>query len=153
MTADINVDRRLVMVRITTLLALGPWALEACTVIGIGREASADGSVMVAHTDDSGGMGDPRLVHVPARDWPAGAMRPVYLSIADYPRLIAPDRAPDYSPASPAHANLPWATPLGAIPQVHCTTALRTAPRWAADWSRVWERLRGTSSQSTEKSR
>lgn len=109
------------------LLCLLAGAASGCTVIGVGREASADGSVMVAHTDDSGGMGDPRLVRVPARDWPEGATRPVYLSIADYPRLIAPDRAPEYSATSPAHAALPWATPLGAIPQVRRAAALRRA--------------------------
>jgi len=91
---------------------------SACTAIGIGRHASADGSVMVAHTDDSAGMGDPRLVRVAARDWPANATRNVYLSIADYPRLLAPERAPEYEASSSAHADLPWAKPLGSIPQV-----------------------------------
>lgn len=113
----------------TTRVALGLALLlvarsgSGCTVIGVGRDASADGSVMVAHTDDSGGMGDPRLVHVPARDWPAGSQRNVYLSIADYPRLIAPERAPEYEASSSAQASLPWATPLGSIPQVPHTYA------------------------------
>lgn len=91
---------------------------EACTAIGVGRLASTDGSVMVAHTDDSGGMGDPRLARVPARDWPAGAMRPVYLSIADYPRMIAPERSDSYAPRNDVQKSLPWAAPIGFIPQV-----------------------------------
>jgi len=96
---------------------------EGCTVIGVGRKASLDGSVMVAHTDDSGGMGDPRLVRVPARDWPLNSTRNVLLSIADFPRAIAPERADEYATASRAHAELPWATPLGSIPQVPHTYA------------------------------
>ncbi|KAJ1627764.1 peptidase family C69-domain-containing protein [Pavlovales sp. CCMP2436] len=68
-------------------------------------------------------MGDPRLVRVPARDWPLNSTRNVLLSIADFPRAIAPERADEYATASRAHAELPWATPLGSIPQVPHTYA------------------------------
>lgn len=96
---------------------------DACTAIGVGRRASDDGSVMVAHTDDSGGMGDNRLVRVPARSYPEGAMRPVYLSVADHPRMIAPERADGYAPKDAQQANLSWATPIGYVPQVGHTFA------------------------------
>jgi hypothetical protein len=111
--------------RIARLAALALLARpgSGCTVIGVGRDASVDGSVMVAHTDDSGGMGDPRLVRVPARDWPEGSTRNVFLSIADYPRMVAPERAEGYAPAAPSHASLPWAEPIGTIPQVPHTYA------------------------------
>jgi dipeptidase len=103
--------------------ALLPHASDACTAIGVGRLASSDGSVMVAHTDDSGGMGDPRLARVPARDWPAGAMRPVYLAIADYPRMIAPERSEAYAPLNDKQKTLPWVAPIGHVPQVNHTYA------------------------------
>lgn len=42
------------------------------------KQASADGSTMTTHTADCAEC-DFRLARVPARDWPEGAMRPVYL--------------------------------------------------------------------------
>lgn len=55
------------------LLAGAPVASAlACTTILVGKQASADGSVLVSHSDD--GMNDARLVYVPAKDWEPGAM-------------------------------------------------------------------------------
>ncbi|KAJ1621735.1 hypothetical protein T492DRAFT_619025 [Pavlovales sp. CCMP2436] len=76
---------------------------------------------MVAHTDDSGGMGDPRLAYVPAREYPQGSMRNVYLSIADYPRMLAPERSDTYRPLNDKQRALPWAAPIGQIPQANHT--------------------------------
>jgi dipeptidase len=39
----------------------------ACTTIAVGKHATNDGSVLVAHTDDD--VSDIRVVFVPARDW------------------------------------------------------------------------------------
>ncbi len=48
-----------------------------CTVIMVGKDASADGSVMTTHTADCG-ICDWTWRHVPAADHPAGAKRRIY---------------------------------------------------------------------------
>lgn len=97
---------------------------RACTTIAVGRDASATGSAMVTHSDDSGGAADLRMVRVRARDHPPGSKRPVYLSVGTFPRLFAPERALEYGSAQlPAGLELDPAlyTPLGHIAQVSHT--------------------------------
>ncbi len=53
-------------------------AIQACTVIAVGKKASADGSVIISQTDNGD---DCRIRVVPAMDFPAGAMTPVYWGI------------------------------------------------------------------------
>ena len=99
-----------------------------CTTIIVTKGASEDGSVLVAHSDDAH-LSDAAIVHVPARDWPAGSMRPVYPSavaveeLPQYnaflmPRLVDKDRAPGY-----AHPGQPITAAIGFIPQVAHTYA------------------------------
>ncbi|MGE4263267.1 MAG: dipeptidase [Desulfovibrio sp.] len=105
------------------VLASPAWA---CTTILVGKKATADGSVMVSHSDD--GLGDARLVYVPAKDHAPGSMRPVYYShcALDFKpqwggteshRIVDPGRAPAYGTADPR------SVPLGFIPQVAHTYA------------------------------
>ena len=57
-------------------------AVSACTSIPVTPGASADGSAMTTHTDDSGT--DTFLMNVvPAKDWKPGSMRKV-LRRTDY---------------------------------------------------------------------
>jgi hypothetical protein len=58
-------------------ISLSFTATDACTTMIITKGASADGSMIVAHSDDSE-MFDNRLVYVPAADYKAGEVRPVY---------------------------------------------------------------------------
>ena len=102
-----------------------------CTTTITGKDASADGSVMVSHTDD--GMGDARVIYVPAMDHPQGAMRPVFY---DHPamgympqwggsqthRLVTDTRGPGYDIKTD-----PPSVPLGYIPQVRHTYAYMDA--------------------------
>jgi dipeptidase len=98
-----------------------------CTTTITGKDASADGSVMVSHTDD--GMGDARVIFVPAMDHPEGAMRPVFYdspAMGFLPewggtqthRLITDTRGPGYDIKGE-----PAGVPLGYIPQVGHTYA------------------------------
>lgn len=99
----------------------------ACTTILVGKDATVDGSVMVSHSDD--GLGDGRLIYVPAMDHKPGAMRQVYYShcalgfmpqwgATESHRIVTADRGPGYiTPGDPA------SVPLGAIPQVSHTYA------------------------------
>jgi len=50
----------------------------SCTTTLTGKDASCDGSVMVSHSDD--GLGDGRLIYIPAMDHQPGALRPVFYS-------------------------------------------------------------------------
>lgn len=87
-------------------LLVAPQLVQACTSIPVSAGASADGSVMTTHTDDSGT--DTMLVYVvPAADWPEGSMRPVR-------------RNTDYDPY--AQRRYP-VTVVGEIPQVPHTYA------------------------------
>ncbi|KAG7393626.1 hypothetical protein PHYPSEUDO_007463 [Phytophthora pseudosyringae] len=98
------------------LLALLLPLARACTMIAVGRNATVDGSTLVAHTDDAGfGAADLRMVRVPAQDHEDGATRRVYNVQPGYPRLVTTQRGPEYEPKS--DQELPM-TPLGEIPQV-----------------------------------
>jgi dipeptidase len=51
-------------------------ALDACTILGIGKKAMADGTTVISHNDDSS-VADFPLRIVPAADWPDGAKRKI----------------------------------------------------------------------------
>ncbi|MEW5981202.1 MAG: C69 family dipeptidase [Acidobacteriota bacterium] len=57
------------------VLQWGP-ALDACTILGVGRRAMADGTTVITHNDDSSVANYPLRI-VPARDWPDGATRKI----------------------------------------------------------------------------
>ncbi len=59
--------------------------VDACTVIGVGREASADGSVIVSHTDAGPNS---RIFVVHGRSHEAGEMAPVYWGLVEADRPI-----------------------------------------------------------------
>lgn len=87
-----------------------------CTTMILTRKATADGSMMVTHSDDDE-MADQRVVRVPAMDHPEGAMRPVFPQVAIYPRLVTDTRGPAYDTGGEP------TPPLGFIPQVAHTYA------------------------------
>lgn len=99
---------------------------HACTTLAVGRKATVDGSVMATHSNDGGGTTDPRLVRVPARDFPAGATRPIWSSPENYPRYIGTERqVPQYYPENcqAGAARCQPFEPIGYIPQVNHTFA------------------------------
>lgn len=102
--------------------------VDACTIVLVTKGASADGSVMVAHSEDGFGC-DPNVVFVPAKNHPKGSRRPVYPSPAatgelpeyncfDTPHLVAPERSDDYN-----FPDEPRTKPVGYIEQVEHTYA------------------------------
>ncbi len=102
---------------------------SACTTVVVTPKASADGSMMVAHSDDNH-LSDQSIVFVPARDWPKGSTRPVYASaVANgplpkfntvlVPRLTGSDRSPTYMRTVDGKKSIP----IGYIPQVAHTYA------------------------------
>jgi dipeptidase len=103
-------------------------SLFSCTTMIITKGATKDGSVFVAHSDDSE-MFDNRLVYVPAADHKPGSMRPVYYdasSLGDRPeynannlrRYVGTHRGEIY-----IDNDIPQSIPLGFIPQVAHTYA------------------------------
>lgn len=79
---------------------------DSCTCLSISPGATADGSAMCTHTDDSG-SDTPHLSMIPAKDWEPGTMRPV---------LNYTDRGPLYHVLKPIYQT-------GEIPQVAHTYA------------------------------
>ncbi|HNS17024.1 MAG TPA: C69 family dipeptidase [Bacteroidales bacterium] len=69
-------------------IALGISRSKACTVIAAGKKATADGSVLISHTDAGP---DSRIFVVPGRTFDAGALAPVYLDIQDPNRPLDDD--------------------------------------------------------------
>ena len=99
----------------------------SCTTTLTGKDASCDGSVMVSHSDD--GLGDGRLIYIPAMDHQPGALRPVFYShcalgylpqwgASESHRIVTKDRGPGYNTAGD-----PPCVPLGYIPEVAHTYA------------------------------
>ena len=60
------------------LLGLYPVISQACTIIAVGKKASADGSVIISQTDNGD---DCRIRTFPAMDYPKGSKAPVYWGI------------------------------------------------------------------------
>lgn len=111
------------------LIVLASPALT-CTTILVGKKASADGSVLVSHSDD--GMNDARLIYVPAKDHEPGSLRPIYYSHCSLDfkpqwggtvshRIVDDARAPAYG--TDRREGDPKSVPLGFIPQVAHTYA------------------------------
>mmetsp|Transcript_106390 Transcript_106390/g.266574 ORF Transcript_106390/g.266574 Transcript_106390/m.266574 type:complete len:606 (-) Transcript_106390:92-1909(-) len=101
------------------LLRLGGHSAEACTTLAVGAKASADGSVLLSHSNDFEGNGDARLCFVPAADHAPGSSRPIYWDKEDYPRFVGHGRGSCYEPAA---GQKPY-EPIGYIPQVNHTYA------------------------------
>ncbi len=102
---------------------------SACTTIVVTPQASANGSMMVAHSDDNH-LSDQSIVFVPAKNWPQNSQRPVYASavaigpLPQYnsllvPRLVSSQRSPAYAPKNGEKESIP----IGFIPQVPHTYA------------------------------
>lgn len=104
---------------------------DKCTAIALaGGSGSATGSPMTTHTGDCAEC-DWRVNKVPARDWPEGSMRPVWLITATYPRQVREDRGYtwkkenlEHMPQRPLWEKQENGFILGYIPQVAHTYAL-----------------------------
>jgi dipeptidase len=69
----------LVLSLVVALVMMVSVSAFACTSIMVGKNASADGSVMTAHTCD--GNYDARIRIIPGQTWEPGAMAPVYVNL------------------------------------------------------------------------
>jgi len=91
----------------------------ACTTLVVGKAASADGSVLLTHSDDGENNGDARLCEIPAASHLPGKRRPIYFAFEDYPRYVGRNRGPCYMPTGDQKPYVP----IGHIPQVSQTYA------------------------------
>jgi len=106
------------------LLIMAPHIGDACTTFAAGRKATADGSVLVSHSNDGDPIVDVRFAYVPAADHPPGAMRPIYnlnINEGGFPRYVGKDSGSDYFPNADTGGNL--TAPIAYIPQVLQTFA------------------------------
>lgn len=98
-----------------------------CTTLIITRGASADGSMIVAHSDDDE-LADQRIIYVPAQDHDQGTKRQVFEEHYRYPRIVTYERGPNYEPSTHHVRESPnpvpdLIKPIGYIPQVKHTYA------------------------------
>ena len=105
-------------VPLTFLLSLH--AASACTTVLVGKGATADGSVMATHSNDGEGTTDPRLVRIPAADWPAGSTRTVWPNPESYPRYVGTARLAEAYYPKPGQVE---SKAVGEIAQVNHTYA------------------------------
>jgi len=91
------------------LLVLPFFSSLACTTMIITKGASADGSMMVAHSDDDE-LGDQRMIFVPSRD--QNGTRAIFQEHYRYPRINTTERGPGYNtpgyPLTPVLFQLPY---------------------------------------------
>lgn len=89
-----------------------------CTTMILTKGATADGSMMVTHSDDNE-LSDQRIIYVPAQRHLSNHLRGIVDGTNDaYPRLVSKERGPGYdTPEWPETAL------IGSIPQVPHTYA------------------------------
>ena len=82
-----------------------------CTTMIITKGATADGSMVVTHSDDDE-LSDQRVIRVPAADHPAGghrAIMPESYPYHPYPRMATRERGPAYdTPGWPSTEPIGW---------------------------------------------
>ncbi len=77
-----------IVVLLCAVLMLPLQQISGCTVIAAGKKATADGSVLISHTDCGP---DSRIYYVPGRSFRQGEMAPVYWGIQDADRPLDDD--------------------------------------------------------------
>ena len=111
-----------------TLLLLMNASVDACTIMLVTKGASADGSVLVSHSNDGFGI-DCNATFVPAKKHPKGSLRPIYPAASalgdmpdynsfEHPYLVAPERGEGYN-----YPGRPHTKPIGHIPEAEHTYA------------------------------
>ena len=78
-TKSMNKINCIFMLMLATYLVSGPRAFS-CTIIAAGKKATADGSVIISHTDTGP---DSRIFYVPGKTFGPGEKAPVYWGIQD----------------------------------------------------------------------
>ena len=104
--------RGLVSVPVVVIALARP--ASACSAYIAGRLATADGSVMVSHSDDGDGTSDPRLSYIPASSHAPNSTRPIWPDLESYPRFVGDVRGATYKALPGQKAT----QPIGSIPQV-----------------------------------
>merc|ERR1719410_589720 len=103
----------LLLVTVASILAS---SCLACTIVAVGKDASATGHPIVSHTDDSGPeTTDFRWIRVPRKTWPEGSVRHLYNWANCYPRIVDASLSPEYAPVNGQRQSMP----IGQIPQIH----------------------------------
>eukprot|EP00936_MAST-01D_sp_MAST-1D-sp1_P001849 g1849.t1 len=109
--------------KLFALCILLPSAAKACTVFAAGRKATADGSVIVTHSDDGEGTSDARVAYIAAANHSAGARRPIWPDLEDYPRFVGDNPARGADGVFAPKPGQELTAPIGYIPQVRHTYA------------------------------
>lgn len=94
---------KVILITLSLILMIFTQQSHACTIIAVGKKASADGSVIVSHTDAGP---DCRIHYVPGQSFNKGAKAPVFWGMVDLGRELG-----DYGEV------------LGEIPQVNTTNS------------------------------
>lgn len=98
---------------------------DGCTTIVSDPSTSNEGVGMTTHTNDCHEC-DPRIVKVPAQDFPPNSLRPIFAYRSAYPRYVGNYyNADPYKPENTDMRAFQWkeTQPIGYIPQVSHTYA------------------------------
>lgn len=87
----------------------------SCTTMIITKGASADGSMIVAHSDDDE-LGDQRMIYVPSGL--QEGTRKVYSHYGPYPRIVSTDRGPGYNTKGYLETKILYELPYEEIWQI-----------------------------------
>ena len=113
---------------------------EACTVMVVTKGASADGNMIVSHSNDGRGA-EMNLSFVPAKDHPKGSKRPVYAT------AVALDEMPDYNAFCSRILSRRSGVRTTIFPAGRTRSPSATSPRWST-LTLIWTRITASSTST-----
>ncbi len=134
-----NFSKATLFIALTMVMLMAIPAM-ACTSIVVGKLASTDGSVMTTHTCD--GTYEFRVNIVPAKDWAAGTMRPVFKGGGNGAHVVDKKQVGEIPQVAHTYMYYDTAYPFSnenGVMMGETTVGGRSELRNAQGWFEIWE--------------